>query len=234
MNLKEAYRPLKTTEGVIKQSDISFLRSLIPDANFQLEVVKTEGDYLSSLDTNSKLPKGYALVRVFTQFRLVRDFSVDLNKIRLEETPNNKYFVTPSVTESEPVLSEILCKKVEAKPSPATFRQEFRQKSNFYQQSSFKEKQTVIDESPKKGTTDSLGYFKALNLSPSELEGLTEEQAKKNIKTKYWAAANKAHPDRGGTNDAMVQVNNAMEVISNPGLRRAYQTQTGQFAPKQH
>lgn len=230
MSTKEAYRPVET-EGIVKQGEINLLKLVLPYENSYLEVLKTEGEYLSALDTNSQLPKGYALVRVVTQAEPVRQFGVDLDKIKQEQVVRSTTYAPNDITQSnsqEGTVTNVSQKKADIQPPPA----DFWHRSKNYKQASSQEKIYVKQKIAKIEVGDSLGYFKALNLSASDLNSLTADEAKKKIKSHYRQAANVAHPDHGGSNDAMVRVNKAMGVISNPSLRSAYQSQTGPFAPK--
>ncbi len=234
MNSKEAYRPV-ITEGVLKQSDISFLRYILPDENFDVEVVKSEGDFVSVSGNESKLPKGYALIRIYTQREPVGEFGEDLSKVReqgmrggMTHVPDVRH-MTDQTSHPRPDFHQI---KDGVKSNQGAFRSKYKQKPRGYERvhpkyQSFNEQDDTLPDNK-----DSLGYFQALNLNASELERLTEPERKKKIKTKYWEAASKAHPDHGGNNEAMVLVNRAMEIISNPSLRISYQSQTGPFAPK--
>lgn len=230
MNSKEAYRPVET-EGIVKQGEINLLKLVMPYENSYLEVLKTEGEYLSALDSGSQLPKGYALVRVVTQTEPVRQFGVDLGKIQQEQAVRLIIYTPYDVSQSnsqEGIVTDVSQNKTQIKPPPTAFRQ----RSKNYKQASSQEKIYVKQKVVKAECGDSLGYFKALNLNASDLNFLTTDEAKKKIKTYYRQVANVAHPDHGGSNVAMVRVNKAMEVISNPTLRSAYQSQTGLFTPK--
>lgn len=230
MNTKEAYRPVEI-EGIVKQGEINLLKLVLPYDNSYLEVVKTEGEYLSALDTTSQLPKGYALVRVVTQAEPVREFGVDLGKIKQEQAIRSATYAPDDISQSnfqEGMVTDVSDKKARVQPPPAAFWQ----KQENYKQASSQEKSYAKQKVAKAERGDSLGYFKALNLNASDLTSLTADEAKKKIKSHYRQSANVAHPDHGGSTEAMVQVNKAMEVISNPSLRSAYQSQTGPFAPK--
>ncbi len=234
MNSKEAYRPVKTVEGVVKQNDINLIKYILPGGDYQLEVLKTEGDYMSALDLGSKLPKGYAFVRLSTESEIAGKFGVNLKNFE-PEGPGNPVFVPAAVPSGTPevVLDAVEPAKTEAtKPNPEVFRQRPQEKAYNPNQNSFKEKANVSDNFAQTDKGDSLGYFKALNLNANELAGLTNEEVTKKIKSGYRAAASIAHPDHGGNHEAMVKVNRAMEVVSNPSLRSAYIHQTGQFAPQ--
>lgn len=234
MNSKEAYRPVVTVEGVVKQNDIGLIKYILPGEDYQLEVLKTEGDYMSALDLDSKLPKGYTLVRVSTSSELPGKFGVDLKKIEPEGTISTALISgnIPSIVSENVAIPSQHQTDAENKPNPEVFRQRQEQKAENSTRNYFKEEVKVADSVPETDKEDSLGYFKALNLNAAELTAMTQEEASKKIKSGYRAAASVAHPDHGGTHDAMKHVNRAMEVISNPSLRSAYQNQTGQFAPQ--
>jgi hypothetical protein len=234
MNSKEAYRPVRSVEGVVKQNDLNFIRFILPGEDFHLEVLKNEGDYINALDPDSKLPKGYSLVRVSTEGKSVGEFGVNLKNLEPEKS-RIPIYASGDIPRSSPgvVLDPVKPSTVEeTRPNPAAFRQEPQEKACNSDQNPVKEKIKVSNNVPQTDKEDSRGYFKALNLNATELAGLTSEVAGKKIKSNYRAAATRAHPDHGGSHDAMVKVNLAMEVISNPGLRSAYQSWTGQFAPQ--
>ena len=233
MNSKETYRPV-ITEGVLKQSDISLLRYILPSENFDVKVVKTEGDFVSVFDSESKLPKGYALVRVYTQREPVREFREDLCKVMEQKTsvgikhvPDVRH-ATDRTSRANPDIHQI---NEGVKSNQGAFRSKYKQKPRGYERVHLKYQSLNEHDNTLPNSKDSLGYFQALNLNASEMERLTEPERKKKIKMKYWEAASKAHPDHGGNNEAMVLVNRAMEIISNPSLRISYQSQTGPFAP---
>ncbi len=234
MNSKEAYRPVTTIEGVVKQNDINLIKYILPSGDYQLEVLKTEGDYMSALDLDSKLPKGYTLVRISTSSELPGKFGVNLKNLEPEGLGNSVYAsgTVPSST-PEIVLDQVISAAPEpTKPNPEVFRQRPQEKTGNSRHTYFKETIRAERSVPKTDNRDSLGYFKALNLNASELAGLSDEDATRKIRSGYRAAASIAHPDHGGNHEAMVKVNRAMEVVSNPSLRSAYQNQTGQFAPR--
>lgn len=234
MNSKEAYRPVTTVEGVVKQNDLNFIKFILPGGDYQLEVLKNEGDYISALDLGSKLPKGYLLVRISTDREPPGKFGVDPRKIETEGMYNPAQIsgiITPSVPAAG-VFSSQPQNNTETKPNPEVFRHQPQEKAGNFNRNTFKEKATARDNFAQTDKGDSLGYFKALNLNASDLVGLTNEEVSKKIRSSYRAAASVAHPDHGGNHNAMVKVNRAMEVISNPSLRSAYQHQTGLFAPQ--
>ncbi|HCS79349.1 TPA: hypothetical protein DIV55_06475 [Patescibacteria group bacterium] len=234
MNSKEAYRPVKTVEGVVKQNELNLLKYILPGGDYQLEVLKTEGDYMSALDLSSKLPKGYSLVRISTSSEFTGKFGVDpknLEGVGLV-SPAHASVAVPLNT-PEVVLDPVEHTTPEPiKPNPEVFRQRPQEKSSNSGQNYAKEEVKVSNSLPRTDRQDSLGYFRALNLNATELSGMTQEEASQKIKSNYRAAASIAHPDHGGNHDAMVKVNRAMEVISNPVSRSEYQNQTGQFAPR--
>lgn len=79
---------------------------------------------------------------------------------------------------------------------------------------------------------DHMGLFKALGLHPDVFNGLSEDDIQKRIKANFRLAALSSHPDHGGSNNQMVKVNEAEEILSDPARRREYQTRTGRFAQR--
>ena len=77
MSTKEEPRPLRAVDLVVQKDNVSLLKFILPDENYRVEVLKTEGDYLSPVDLNSKLPKGYALVRIYTQEENIKNIGAN-------------------------------------------------------------------------------------------------------------------------------------------------------------
>lgn len=242
MSEREAYRPV-VTEGVVKNGDINFLRFVLPDENLSVEILKDEGEYLSALDTKSRLPKGYAMVRVTSATAPVREFREDWSKIQEQSAVKPIVFAPPATeqkTDVRPLVTEAPGKKQEEpKPNPAAFEQFNQRKSKTNRQSKSQSysytrtEQTPVEKKVNKPNVDSLGYFKVLNLNPTDLVTLTQEEAEKMINKNYRVVARAAHPDMpGGSEMTMKKINNAKDVISKPSLRTDYMTQTGQFAPR--
>src|SRR3989344_2938059 len=142
MNSKEAYRPVKTVEGVVKQNDINLIKYILPGGDYQLEVLKTEGDYMSALDLDSKLPKGYTLVRISTSSELPGKFGVNLKKFEPEGTisPARISGNIPSIVSESVAIPSEHQTDAENKPNPEVFRQRPQEKTENSTRNYFKEK----------------------------------------------------------------------------------------------
>lgn len=74
--------------------------------------------------------------------------------------------------------------------------------------------------------SDPKGYFSTLGLTPAELEGKTEADAKTTIRSRYWELAKEHYPaaDRGDTaaTEMMKAINVAYGVLKDPRKRSDY------------
>lgn len=227
MNPKEASRP-QITESIMREGDISFLKYILPTKTFEVEIIKKEGDYLDQSDLRSKLPKGYALVKILSDCAFSLDgFGVDINNAR-DETKNLNTIPSSFCTAFSRFYGQDL-PGYEIKIPHFKNPNETQAREESCDWAKQTKKEQIQSKSQLTKNKDSLGYFKALNLDSRQLAILSQEDLKKEIKTHYRQAANLAHPDHGGTNDAMVKVNKAFEVVSNDSLRQAYINQTGPF-----
>jgi len=62
-------------------------------------------------------------------------------------------------------------------------------------------------------------FFAVLNIHPFAFRGMSDEQAKEFIKKMWRMAADRAHPDHGGTDEAMRKVNTARDYFMDPKNR---------------
>ncbi len=59
-------------------------------------------------------------------------------------------------------------------------------------------------------------------MNPYEVLNVPEDADKKTIRKAYQKAAREAHPDKGGDNDDMVEINAAYRLLSDPEKRKRY------------
>lgn len=67
---------------------------------------------------------------------------------------------------------------------------------------------------------DPQGYYEALRLHPHTFRDLTKEEGDNLLNRAFRFAAGKAHPDKGGNNEAMKNVYDAYEFFKNPENRK--------------
>lgn len=80
-------------------------------------------------------------------------------------------------------------------------------------------------EVPKENVVDKLdpkGHYRALGLHPQAFEGLSEDKIQDLILRHYRFFAMEFHPDRGGNNKKMQEINDAYNVIKDPNQRKRY------------
>lgn len=65
-------------------------------------------------------------------------------------------------------------------------------------------------------------FYDCINLSKSELSDKSYDEQKKIIESYFKKAALKCHPDKGGSNEAMSQLNIARQILLNNELKQAY------------
>lgn len=69
---------------------------------------------------------------------------------------------------------------------------------------------------------DPSGYYRVLGLHPESLTGISEEDAERRLKSAYRASSFIHHSDRGGSDNGMKLLNEAMEHLADPLKRRGY------------
>src|SRR3989344_3361855 len=64
MSSKETQSQLQTIDGVFNKTDLNLLRYVLPQGEFEVQVLKNEGDVIGPHGKYAKIPDGYSLARV--------------------------------------------------------------------------------------------------------------------------------------------------------------------------
>lgn len=80
----------------------------------------------------------------------------------------------------------------------------------------------IRSEEPKEEISDPKGYYRILGVNPSLLRVLSPDQSEILLRGLFRAYAMIYHPDRGGSNEAMIKLNEAYDFLQNPANRNSY------------